>query len=249
MRKYYPNFSKQFIHKRLTKFWRASLDLLFPRHCLSCQKDGTWLCQKCLVDLPRSYCSGEENIFSVFDYNSPAVKQLIWHLKYKRTLELAEILAKPLHDCLLEELEDELIVSPKIILIPVPLSPARYRLRGYNQSEELAKQIVALNPNQFEINKKLIKKIKNTPTQVSIRNRDQRLENLKNAFALGKSEKSFFAQLNVASHLSNIIFVIIDDVSTTGATINEIRKLLAQTSPTGNKINPHRLYGLVVAHG
>lgn len=190
------------------------------------------------------------------------MKQLIWRLKYKRTLELAELLAKPLHDCLLEEMEDKLtsLSVDKIILIPVPLSPARYRSRGYNQAEELAKQLVALNPEQFEIRTDIVKKIKDTPTQVSIRNREARLRNLKGAFALCEvafscakndfsqgppaGKKSYLAQPGPTSHLPSTIFVIIDDVSTTGATIGEIRRLL-----TMGGANPHRLYGLVVAHG
>jgi ComF family protein len=139
-------------------------------------------------------------------------------------------------DCLLEELEDELIVNAKIILIPVPLSPARYRSRGYNQAEELAKQIARLNPTQFEVRTDIIKKIKDTPTQVSIRNREARLKNLRDAFAL--------QDFRNPTSKNNDIFVIIDDVSTTGATINEVRNLLAH-----NGVNPRRIYGLVVAHG
>ncbi len=146
-----------------------------------------------------------------------------------------------MYDTLLGELEDELIItSATIILIPTPLSPARLRSRGYNQSEELAKQIARLNPEQFVVRADIIKKIKNTPTQVSIKNRAQRLANLKNAFALSPT-----ARLNLAekgSALRAKIFIIIDDVSTTGATINEIRRLF-------RLVGARHVYGLVVAHG
>lgn len=232
VRNYYPNFFKRFIH--------IGLDLFFPRNCLGCQKTGTWLCLGCLESLPRSYSPIEDKIFSVFEYGSPIVKQVIWRLKYKRALELAETLAKPLYDTLMEELEDELIImnAGTIVLIPTPLSPARRRSRGYNQSEELAKQIARINPEQFVVRADIIKKIKNTPTQVSVKNRAERLVNLKSAFELNPR-----VTLEKRKGLpSGAIFIIIDDVSTTGATINEIRRLL-------HLAGVRYVYGLVVAHG
>jgi len=298
-----PNFLRQFIHSCPPKLWRAGLDLLFPRHCFGCGREKTWLCDRGLANLPRSWLPREAGIFSVFEYDSPITKQVIWRLKYKRSLELAETLARPMHDVLLEELQDELLLfsppdlkgalpvrqagrgvasvrsetSHKIILIPTPLSPSRRRFRGYNQAEELAKQISRLNPDQFAVRTDLVKKVKNTPTQVTIRNREQRLSNLKNAFALTAScevafrahlkndlsqgspaekknwpfavSKSNFKGLRSSTSISagqfpatNQIFVIIDDVSTTGATINEIRNLLTLAGA-------RHVYGLVVAHG
>lgn len=244
------------------KFGQFCLDLMFPRHCLGCKKDGAWLCSNCLEDLPRSYSPIEDKIFSVFEYGSPVMKQVVWRLKYKRSLELATTLARPMYETLLEELQDELLVtkmnqttvfknsqrrsSGTIILIPAPLSPARYRFRGYNQAEELARQIARLNPDQFVVRTDLVKKTKDTPSQVSIRNRDQRLANLKGAFALTSPTTVF---KNSQRPSSGTIFVIIDDVSTTGATIGEIRQLLARPGPAGGGVNPHRIYGLVVAHG
>ncbi len=241
VRNYYPNFSKRFIHIYslkfvLGKFWRVSLDLLFPRHCLGCDQNGIWLCQNCLAHLPRSYSPTENKIFSVFEYGSPVVKQVIWRLKYKQTLELAEVLAKPLVDVLLEELEDELLVTPKIVLIPVPLSSRRLRSRRYNQAEKLAKQMALINPDQFKVRIDLVRKIKDTPTQVSIKNRSERLANLKGAFAF------HLPDLGLTQGLAGKVVVIIDDVSTTGATINEIRRLV-------QRAGGHHVYGLVVAHG
>ncbi len=172
------------------------------------------------------------------------MKQAIWALKYKRAIDLGETFARALSDTLLEELADILLLPPdlkgaqglagetKIILIPVPLSSARRRARGYNQAEELAKQMVAINPEQFVLEKNLVKKIKDTPTQVSLRDRAKRLANLKNAFTLKRPIQYERGQ----------IFVIIDDVATTGTTIGEIRRLL-------EKAGYRRIYGLVLAHG
>jgi len=147
-------------------------------------------------------------------------------------------------ETLLEELADTLLSSGAIILIPAPLSPARRRSRGYNQAEELAKQMVRLNPEQFVMEAKLIKKIKNTPTQVSLRDRAKRLANLKGAFVVSPNcaISNLKAPRDWISHSLGTIVVIIDDVSTTGTTIGEIRRLL-------EKAGFHHIYGLVLAHG
>jgi len=221
-----PNFSKRFIHNLL--------DLLFPRHCFGCGQIGTCLCEACLSHLPPSLESKENNIISVFNYDSPVIKQAIWSLKYKHGLEIAEILAKPLYETLIDELSEQLsleLISGKIILLPVPLSARRRRERGYNQAEELAKQIIKLNPEQFELYSNLIIKVKDTPTQVSVKDRAKRLVNLKGSFALTKN-----CQIPAGATI-----VIVDDVSTTGTTIGEVRRLLKQTEAK-------RVYGLVVAH-
>jgi predicted amidophosphoribosyltransferase len=146
-------------------------------------------------------------------------------------------------ETLLEELADKLISGP-IILIPAPLSKARRRTRGYNQAEELAQQMVTFNPQQFSLETNLIKKTKDTPTQVSIKNRAERLANLKGAFIVNPNcaISNLKAPRDWISHNSGTIFVIIDDVSTTGATIGEIRQIL-------KKAGINRTYGLVLAHG
>lgn len=191
-------------------------------------------------NLPRSYCSGEDKIFSVFNYNSPILKKAIWSLKYKRATDLAKTFAFPMYETLIEELADNLSSDiTKIILIPVPLSSTRLRTRGYNQAEELARQLALINPTLFNLQTKIIRKIKNTPTQVSLRHREQRLANLKNAFALNLNYRS-----ELMTDKNKKTFVIIDDISTTGTTINEIRNILV-----ANQISPNKIYGLVVAHG
>jgi len=212
------NFYSLIIHK--------GLDLLFPRYCFGCQQEGVALCAKCLAKLPRSLESGENKIFSVFNYDSPIVKKLIWSLKYKHNKDIARIVAPVLNETLWEELADKLIISnqeTKIFLLPAPLSRARYRSRGYNQAEELVKEMIKLNPENFAPLANLIIKIKDTPSQVSLKNKQQRLNNLKGAFQINETK---LQELKQSYHLSETIIIIVDDVSTTGATIDEIRKVL-----------------------
>ena len=231
----HPNFVKLIIH--------TGWNLFFPRRCFDCRREGERLCANCLDRLPRCWSSGlpaptgvGAEIFSVFDYGSPIVKQAIWSLKYRRALDLAETFARPLQQILVDELADRLDFSPApIVLVPVPLSPKRRRQRGYNQAAALAEELAALDPNQFELRLDLIKKIKNTPAQVTLKSRGQRLANLKGAFALGTN----------AWPAPNQIVVIVDDVTTTGATINEVSRTLRQADPATH----WRIYGLTVAHG
>jgi len=219
-----PNFVKSLIH--------TGLDFLFPWRCLGCRREGRRLCQNCLNDLPRCVWSGENEIVSVFDYNSPLVKQAVWALKYRHGPDLAEIFARPLEQTLNEELADRLILPEgKIVLVPVPLSPRRRRQRGYNQAEILAEKLVELNPDRFELQADLIKKIKDTPPQATLKRRALRLANLKGAFAPAGGAPA-----------GGRLIVIVDDVATTGATIGEIRKILQQQ-------DCHRVWGLTIAHG
>lgn len=228
------NFYHLIIHK--------GLDLLFPRYCFGCKKEGTALCQHCLMTLPKSIDSGENKIFSVFNYDSPIVRQLIWSLKYKRGKDIAQLVAPALNETLFEELAEKLIITSqktRILLLPAPLSRARSRSRGYNQAQELARAMQQLNPDSFALVVGLVEKIKDTPSQVSLKNRQQRLNNLKDAFQINQAE---LQKLSQTYNLAETIIVIIDDVSTTGATINEIGKVLEL-----NKLL--RIYGLVLAHG
>ena len=107
---------------QLTNFFRriihTSLDFLFPRRCFGCRREKTRLCSRCLNQIPRYQIKDENQILAVFDYDSPVIKQAIWSLKYKRATDLAEILARPMMEAILEELSDQLVTTnQKIILI------------------------------------------------------------------------------------------------------------------------------------
>lgn len=170
------------------------------------------------------------------------MRQLIWSLKYKRGKDIAKIVAPALNENLFEELTDKLVMTrnkTKVLLLPTPLSRARHRSRGYNQAKELAQAMQQLNPDNFALVTNLVNKIKDTPSQVSLKNKQQRLNNLKGAFQVNQVE---WQKLNQTYNLAETIIVIIDDVSTTGATISEIRKILELNGVP-------RVYGLVLAHG
>ena len=199
------------------------LDLILPQRCLSCEKRGEIICDKCLYRLPKE--SSIYGITTLFSYSDKTVQKAIWLLKYKGIKEVAKPLAKITYERLLEDLSNitelSLTNSGKIILIPVPLSRDKQRERGFNQSTILAKEIADLdNSRSFELRTDILKKIKATPSQVSIKNRIARVKNLKKAFVMENKEV-----------IKDRVVIILDDVTTTGTTLNECAKVLRKARP------------------
>ncbi len=230
------------------RFIKSIVSFIFPPKCAGCGRPQTFLCEQCLARLPRCLDRREENIVSVFDYRDPIVKKCVHLLKYRGAREIAAVFGHVLHEALLEGLGDELSFHPpfgKIILTPVPLSGSRRRERGFNQAEEIAKQMAELDPKSYELPVEPVIKIKETPTQVSVKNREKRLLNLREAFALAKSPSDLPQARHRGKNRNKFwrgrTVIIVDDVSTTGATIREIEKLL-------KKAGVARVYGMTVAH-
>ena len=113
--------------------------------------------------------------------------------------------------------KNKIFLDPPELIIPVPLHIKKLRKRGFNQSILIAKWVSqAFN---IPMDLKIIQRHQLTPAQVDL-SRSERLKNLKNAFKFINKNKF---------KLSNIRHVaLIDDVMTTGATVNEISKILKQ---------------------
>ena len=105
------------------------------------------------------------------------------------------------------------------ILVPVPLHPRKRRERGFNQAELLAEIFAAQVPSASVA--RVLQRVIDTPTQTRL-DREQRQENLKNAFALAARPP-----LEIAKR-----YVIVDDVFTTGATLNACAAVLRRAGLT-----------------
>lgn len=157
-------------------------------------------------------------VLALFNYHDKVLKKLVWQLKYRGRREIAQILGRAAYAHLIEDLADRKMWNgreEKILVIPVPLARARERSRGFNQAELLAKAFCECDPQNFDILTDVLVKIKNTPTQVSLKNREARLKNLHGAFEVSRPEK-----------IKDHEVIIIDDVCTTGATLSECKKIL-----------------------
>jgi len=193
------------------------LNTLFPSKCVGCKIKNILLCDECLSKIPPSLQSFDTTT-SVFNYKNTVIKKALWILKYKGNKKMGEIFARIVYDKILEEISDEKILSNfrEPLLIPIPLSKKRLRERGFNQSEVIAHEISILDTGMsFTFANKILYKIKDTPSQVSIKDKAKRLKNLHGCFSI-KDKKSVCGK--------NII--LIDDITTTGATIAEVNKTL-----------------------
>jgi len=133
-------------------------------------------------------------------YDSPR-KELIGELKYHHKPSLAKILGREMGVIL----NSDPILKTSDIIIPIPLHPARKRERGYNQAELLAEEISRFTHIPFS---DCLERVKNTKAQVTLSERE-RLENVKGAFKLKKGVD-----------ISGKRVILVDDVFTTGATLN-----------------------------
>jgi ComF family protein len=206
-------------------------ELLFPRTCLSCQRllDSTWrwlACEACLaaigrvppggcdrcghpcskaapcatcrvlhpaLDVARSWCWADD----------PVARSLLHALKYDGWSAAAGALAYGMRSLVPDHEPD-----PRTCLVPVPLAPGRRRERGYNQAELLAEHLARLW--QCALIPDAIERLRETPSQTRL-TRTDRFANVAGAF-----------QVNAASvsRLRRTRCVLVDDVMTTGATLN-----------------------------
>jgi len=209
------------------------LNMLFPLRCINCQIKDEALCGNCIKHISRNERPIDKDIYAIFDYRDSIIRTAIWELKYHYHFHLGKILGQLLYKSFINELENLKLITrtPNIYVIPVPISRQKKKIRGFNQSLILAREFCKNNPEKIlRLNKNIIyKKIDNKP-QAKIINRQQRLENTKNVFSVRDKKK-----------VIDQVFIVIDDVTTTGGTLNEIIKIL-------KKNKAKKAIGLALAH-
>ena len=159
------------------------------------------LCGRCLVKPPRYQTS-----LCAYHYGYP-LQHLIRHLKYHDALSHAQVLGTLLADYLLERRTG---AWPECF-VPTPLHSSRYRSRGYNQVIELGKYVQ--RGLQVQMRTDLVVRARNTVEQAGLSRRARR-SNLRRAFVT--------TAVTMPKHIA-----ILDDVVTTGSTVNELSRILA----------------------
>ena len=209
------------------------LSILFPVKCIGCKKKNEILCDFCISKIQKNEKILEKNVTALFNYKDPLIKKIIWELKYHHKRYLGEKLGQLLYEFLIEDIADIKAYTPgrSIFVIPVPISNKKNRIRGYNQSCAIAKGFCnRAGIGIFELKDKIIFKNKETIPQAKITNRKKRLENIRGVFEIKNSEI-----------IKGRTIIVIDDVTTTGGTINEIMKIIKEN---GAK----RVLGFTIAH-
>ena len=215
------------------------LNIAFPRKCISCGKNDTDLCLDCLSVCPEAKNKSEDWIFPIYDYQYPQIKEAISLLKYKNKKGFAKVFAEILYGRIIEEISElkqfNNFTDP--ILIPIPLSKKRRTERGFNQSELISLELLKLDEKisskmnrNFQLERNVLIKIKDSKHQVLSENRQERLKNIINSFSVIDSKK-----------IKNENIILIDDVVTTGATLNEARKTL-------KKYGAKKVIAFTIAH-
>lgn len=202
-------------------------DFAFPKQCFGCSSWGNFVCKKCKLVLMLTQsqrclvcsqsslngwthpkCRGHlapDRLISIFDYHNKLVSQLIISGKNSFVpdifMELSEIAVEYLE-----------IQNPKFysfVLCPIPLTKHKKRWRGFNQSQIISQVFSRHFTLALD---QVVKKIKMTKEQ-KLLNKIQRADNLKNSFE--------FTGGSVPKYV-----ILIDDVTTTGATFLEATRVL-----------------------
>ncbi len=205
----------------MKSFLDTILDIVFPVYCVSCKEKGNFLCSQCLLESPQAERESANWIFPLFDYRHIPIKKSIWFLKYKGKRNLAQIFAEAMYGRILEEVSEMRILENFLdpILVPIPLAPKRLRERGFNQSTLICNELIKLDKNtNFILLKNVLIKPKDGEHQAKIEDRNKRLKNIVGCFNIKNPEK-----------IKNRNIILIDDVTTTGATLNEAKKILKQS--------------------
>lgn len=197
------------------------VDFLFPKSQRVWELEALSI-ETLLDTLPPAESLKDKHILALFDYKHPLVKEMVWELKYNGNAKIADKLGRILYDHIQHELADlDLFESAswrtsKLIIMPVPISAKRRLERGWNQSELLCKQIIKRDNKQtFKYAPRQLVKIRHTESQTKTASRNERLKNLIDSMKV----------LN-PPRVAGACVIVLDDVTTTGATFTEARRAL-----------------------
>ena len=223
-------------------------NILFPVQCFGCGQEGNWLCSTCRskIDVYQpdicpcchqpsdnySFCKKCSGSFSynrvlIFGkYENQCLKSLIQAFKYNCNREMVVVLEDLLRTVLFQK---ELARNQNDLqLIPVPLHPKKLRLREFNQSYLLSEIVSEINDIPIL---DILKRETNTRPQAGL-SREQRLNNVKDSIVLEEQKRDY----------SNKTFILVDDVFTTGSTLEACALKI-------KILKPKDIWALVVAHG
>mgnify|MGYP001293376949 FL=1 len=236
--------SPGWMRRWLPRFGRTMLDVVYPAHCPGCgsgtAEPGT-LCGPCWATIPfiaRPYCERLGVPFGI-DIGGPLLspaaiaeppvfdraravalhdghaRAFVHRLKFSDKLDLARPMGRMMAAAGAE------VLAGADALVPVPLHWTRYLWRRFNQSEALAEEVG--HWSGIPVAPRLIRRTKRTPQQIGL-TRNQRIANLQGAFAVPDVARPMIEGRRL---------VLIDDVHTTGATLNACARVLRRAGASG----------------
>ncbi len=246
----FSSANKKHLSIRLKKIHAFALDLLFPKTCINCGKEGFYICQNCFekIELNKfsacyvcnrhtldnyvcQECKSKTKLTGMLvasQWENELLRQLIYEYKYRFIKEIS----KPLSQILINYIKmtnKRLLNIDNLFISFVPLHTKRAHWRGFNQAELLAKELC----NRLNIPfGSLLTRHKNTSPQAEMKKQKDRQKNIDQAFSLIRNPPV----------LKDKNVLLIDDICTTGATLEECAKAL-------KPLKPKEVWGLVLARG
>jgi len=237
------------ILKKISQFGRGTvtsvLDLVFPRDCLYCENSrkggGDFLCGLCqkeivFIEPPYCHCCGipadisydfptenfecalcRKNSFffdrarSLGPYDA-IMKELIHHFKFGRQPGVMKDFAPFMADYFGRQEES----WKGFYVVPVPLFFRRMKARTFDQAFLIAREVA--RTLRLPLANGLLRRVRDTNSQAKMKTRVERVKNIKGAFAVDWPDR--VAGMNI---------LLVDDVMTTGATVNEAAKMLKRS--------------------
>lgn len=239
-----------FMKTAIIQVKNAILDLLFPKHCVSCHQEGWFLCDTCksglLLRILTPVCpvcsfrnktgavckkpcrkkTALSRLVAVFPYQEKAVRELLHIYKYSRVREVGLILA----EFLIAHTEKwRGPFARTMIVMPIPLHSARMRERGFNQSAEIGKQFASALGLLYRDD--ILRRTSYTRSQVECKDFRERRKNIAGVFAA-----------RTAPEIHHKTVVLVDDIATSRSTMDEAARVLKEAGVKS-------VWGVVVARG
>ena len=192
-----------------------------------------------------------DGVWIAGDYEDKLLMEMVKNLKYRFAKDIAGALSQFLilflnsmgNTPLIKG--DRGIINKEWLVIPVPLHPRRLRWRGFNQAEEIARAVA--EHFGIEMRTDILSRVKYRQPQVKL-NMKERAENIKGCFVVAPllkgGEGGFKSPLDKGGEggLRGRNIILLDDVATTGATLNECARVLKENGAS-------EVWGVVVAKG
>ena len=192
----------------------AILDILFPRRCIVCDKEGEYVCDKCELFLSEAP-NNTEKLVSIWEYEG-AIERVIGKIKHNGMYHAIDELVERAFRVMVKDAGRfrsflEFLLYPDTCITYVPMYKKKERQKGFNQAEIIAKKIAEILKKEAT---PLLIKIKDNRSQIGL-NLQERIENVKNSFS--------FNGLFVPEKA-----VLVDDFCASGATTEECMRILRQ---------------------
>ena len=191
--------------QRICTACRSRLKYIQEPYCLKCGKE--------IDDTSKEYCYDCMHCDHVYDFGravfsyTEGIKTSIYRYKYKNKREYAAFYAEEMASMWGRDIKK----WEADAIIPVPLHEKKYRIRGYNQAQLIAMHLGKIL--NIPVDNNLLVRVRNT-TPMKELNDSERINNLENAFAITEN------------HIKYNKIIIVDDIYTTGSTIDECARIL-----------------------